>query len=177
MNIQGEKIILRALDIRDAQFLYELINDPETEKMLGGSSLPISLEQQKNWIVSQAGRDDVVRCVVAVKENMEEGLGTVILSDIDRKNGVAQVHIKMKISNGRRKGFGSDALRTIVRYAFMEMRLNCIYAEVLSYNQPSQRLFEKCGFKRDGCLRSRIYKNGEFVDVISYSILKKQFEG
>lgn len=176
MNIEGEKIVLRALDARDTQFLYDLINDPETEKMLGGSSLPVSLEQQKNWIASQAGRVDVVRCVVADRENLEEGLGTVILSDIDRKNGVAQIHIKMERTRGRGKGYGTDALRTIVQYAFKEMRLNCIYAEVLCYNEPSQKLFQKCGFKRDGLLRSRVYKGGEYVDVISYSILKKEMD-
>lgn len=40
MNIYGEKVILRALDIKDTDFLYELINDPDTEFMLGGEFLP-----------------------------------------------------------------------------------------------------------------------------------------
>ena len=73
---------------------------------------------------------------------------------------------------GRGKGFGTDALKTLVEYAFAELRLNCIYAEVLSYNNISQRLFEKCGFHRDGVLRARAYKDNGYNDVISYSILK-----
>jgi len=77
-------------------------------------------------------------------------------------------------NGGQGKGFGSDALNTITKYAFSELRLNCIYAEVLSYNSISQRTFEKCGFHKDGLLRSRVYKNGEYIDVLSYSILKDE---
>lgn len=172
MNIQGKNVVLRAISMKDANLLMELINDAETEKMLGGSSFPVSLEGQEKWIAAQTGRTDVLRCIVALKEN-EEGLGTVILSDIDTKNGVAQVHIKMDKQRGRGKGYGSDALNTIVNYAFGEMRLNCIYADVLEYNTVSQKLFEKCGFHRDGVLRSRVFKGGRYINVVSYSRLKE----
>ena len=172
MNIQGKNVVLRAISMKDANLLMELINDAETEKMLGGSSFPVSLEGQEKWISAQTGRIDVLRCIVALKEN-EEGIGTVILSDIDTKNGVAQVHIKMDKQRGRGKGYGSDALNTIVNYAFGEMRLNCIYADVLEYNNVSQKLFEKCGFHRDGVLRSRVFKGGRYINVVSYSRLKE----
>lgn len=172
MNIQGKNVVLRAISMKDANLLMELINDAETEKMLGGSSFPVSLEGQEKWIAAQTGRTDVLRCIVALKEN-EEGIGTVILSDIDTKNGVAQVHIKMDKQRGRGKGYGSDALNTIVNYAFGEMRLNCIYADVLEYNTVSQKLFEKCGFHRDGVLRSRVFKGGRYINEVSYSRLKE----
>lgn len=173
MNIQGNNVVLRAISLKDANMLMELLNDAETERMLGGSSFPVSLEGQEKWIAAQIDRTDVLRCIVALKEH-EEGIGTVILSNIDTKNGVAQVHIKMDKQRGRGKGYGRDALNTIVNYAFDEMRLNCIYADVLAHNQISQKLFEKCGFSRDGILRSRVYKMGKYIDVYSYSIIKSE---
>lgn len=176
MNIIGEKIVLRAMKLKDASLLMNMINDPDTEKMLGGNSFPVSLEGQEKWIASQVERKDILRCIVAKKDDIETGLGTVILSDIDEKNGVAQIHIKMDRLSGRGKGYGTDALNSIVAYAFHEMRLNCIYAEVLQYNIPSQRLFSKCGFHKDGELRARVFKGGTYVDAISYSILKKDFD-
>lgn len=172
MNIQGKNVLLRAISMKDADLLMKLINDAETEKMLGGSSFPVSLEEQERWISAQIGKTDVLRCIVSLRED-EEGLGTVILSDIDTKNGVAQVHIKMDNQRGRGKEYGSDALNAIVNYAFDEMRLNCIYAEVLEYNTISQKLFEKCGFHKDGVLRNRVFKGGMYINVISYSRLKK----
>jgi RimJ/RimL family protein N-acetyltransferase len=173
MNIQGNLVVLRAISMKDAAMLVALMNDGETEKMLGGSSFPVSYEEQEKWIAEQRGRKDVLRCIVALKENEDSGIGTVILTDIDMKNGVAQVHIKMDKQQGRGKGYGTDALNAIVNYAFNEMRLNCVYADVLEYNEISQKLFEKCGFHKDGILRSRVYKGGSFINVCSYSRLRK----
>lgn len=172
MNIEGNFTVLRAISSDDADMLMQLINDPDIEKMLGGSSFPVSFEEQEKWISTQVGKTDVLRCIVAEKNNINVGLGTVILSDIDYKNGVAQVHIKLDKDKGQGRGIGTDALIAIVRYAFDEMRLNCIYAEILDYNNPSKKLFQKVGFKRDGTLRSRVYKLGKYVDIVSYSILK-----
>lgn len=172
MNIRGKNIILRAVSLKDAILLMNLINDSETEEMLGGSSFPVSLEEQEKWIISQQGRKDVLRCIV-MRLDDEVGVGTVILTDIDRKNGVAQVHIKMDKNEGRGRGYGKDALNTIVNYAFDEMRLNCIYANVIEYNDSSRALFEKCDFKREGILRSRVYKNGKYNDIVSYSKIRE----
>ena len=173
MNIEGYDIILRAITSTDVEMLMQLINDSETERMLGGSSFPVSVEEQEKWIAAQIGRTDVLRCIIAKKEKLIDGLGTVVLSDIDQKNGIAQVHIKLDKNKGRGRGIGTDALKTIVKYAFEEMRLNCVYAEVLEYNQLSQKLFEKVGFKKEGVMRSRVFKSGKYFNIISYSILKR----
>ena len=170
MNIYGKKIVLRALEPSDCALLLEMINDPETEKMLGGSSFPVSEAAQAKWIADQQGKNDVLRCIAADQADPAKGVGTVILSDIDRKNGVAQVHIKLA-ADCRGKGYGTDALKTVVDYAFRQMRLHCVYAHVLDYNDASQKLFEKCGFRKEGRLRARAYKDGAYVDAISYSVV------
>lgn len=172
MIICGEKILLRAIEATDNQMLLALINDPDTEMMLGGSSWPISEAEQLKWYDNQEKTRDILRCIIAARDQEKEAVGTVILSDIDEKNGTAQIHIKI-LRDARGKGYGTDAIKTAVAYAFKELRLNCIYAHILSYNEPSIRLFSKCNFKKEGILRSRIYKGGSFVDVYSFSIIKE----
>ena len=174
MNLFGDKVILRAIEGSDKDMFLSMINDPETEKMLIGMSYPVSVMEQEKWISSQVGVKSVLRCVVADREAPERGLGTVILSDVDTKNGTAKVHIKL-LRDIRGKGYGTDALRTMVRYAFDELRINCIYADNLSYNIASQKLFEKVGFKKEGVLRARVYKNGAYADLFSYSLLRDEF--
>lgn len=173
MNIYGEKVLLRAIEADDNAMLLGLINDPDTEMMLGGNSWPVSEAEQLRWYERQEKTHDILRCVIALQSD-GKAVGTVILSDIDQKNGTAQIHIKMAKGDIRGKGYGTDAVKTIVRYAFRELRLNCIYANILSYNDISVKLFEKCGFVRDGVLRSRVYKSGAFIDVYSYSIIKSE---
>ncbi|MCI8732650.1 MAG: GNAT family N-acetyltransferase [Lachnospiraceae bacterium] len=170
MLIYGEKIVLRAVEKADNTMLLSLINDPDTEMMLGGSSWPVSESDQLKWFEHQEHSRDVLRCIVAL-QNDGRALGTIILSDIDQKNATGHIHIKMLKDGGRGRGYGTDAVKTMVRYAFEELRLNCIYANILAYNDASIKLFERCGFKKDGVLRQRVYKKGKFVDMLAYSIL------
>lgn len=170
MLIYGEKIVLRAVEKADNTMLLSLINDPDTEMMLGGSSWPVSESDQLKWFEHQEHSRDVLRCIVAL-QNDGRALGTIILSDIDQKNATGHIHIKMLKDGGRGRGYGTDAVKTMVRYAFEELRLNCIYANILAYNDASIKLFERCRFKKDGVLRQRVYKKGKFVDMLAYSIL------
>ena len=171
MNIYGSRVYLRAIEEWDNEMLLEMINDPQTERMLGGYSWPISITGQRKWFEGQINKGNILRCIVSVRET-NVAVGTIILSDIDLKNGTAEIHIKLSAENGRGKGYGTDAVKTLVSYAFKEMRLNCIYANILAYNTASTHLFEKCGFIREGILRSRVYKEGAFIDFLSYSIVR-----
>ncbi len=173
MNIIGEKVILRAIEPTDRDMFLNMINDPEIEEMVVGHSFPVSKLEQEKWIEGLAHEKNILRCVIAKKETPQEGIGTVIISDIDYKNGVAQIHIKLLTGEDvRHQGFGKDAVNTISKYAFDELRINVLYAEVLEYNEISQKLFLGCGFKKDGVLRQRAFKHGRFVDIVSLSLLR-----
>ncbi|MBT3751209.1 MAG: GNAT family N-acetyltransferase [Bacteroidetes bacterium] len=170
MNIKGDSVTLRAIEQTDATLLRELINDPETEKMLGGWSYPISQSAQKDWIDGLVREQDVLRCIIET-ETPGEAIGTVILSSVDLKNGNAEVHLKIANGSSRGKGYGTDAIRAIVSYGFSELRLRCIYANIVEYNEPSVKLFKKCGFELDGVLKERLFKNGKYINILVYSIL------
>lgn len=172
MNIQGERIILRAIEINDNPMLLSLINDPDTEMMLGGSSWPVSERDQQKWFERLEQSKNILRCTIALRQD-NAPLGTAILSEIDQKNGTAHIHIKMA-KEGRGKGYAAEAVNLLARYAFNELRLHCIYANILAYNDASVRLFEKCGFKRDGVLRARVYKQGQYIDMFAYSRLSDE---
>lgn len=53
MILKGEKVILRAIEREDQEFLKEMINDPELEKLVVGWSFPVSLEMQMQWYEKQ----------------------------------------------------------------------------------------------------------------------------
>lgn len=170
MIIYGNKIHLRGISTEDNSMLLEMMNDPDTEHMIGGYSWPSSMEDQMKWF-SKLGHDNsVLRCIIA-ENNSGISIGTLIINEIDMKNGTGHIHIKIVGDSFRGKGYGTDAINTAVNYAFKELRLNCVYANILDYNQASIKLFEKCGFKRDGVLRSRVYKQGKYNDVFAYSRL------
>lgn len=151
--------------------LLNIINDNETEFLLGGWSFPISDLNQEEWIKAITPNNNILRCIIVDKQDKTTA-GTIILSDIDYKNGTAEIHIKLG-KEIRGKGYGTDAIKTVVKYAFDELRLHCVYAYVNDFNTVSQKLFEKCEFQKEGLLRSRIFKNGSHRDVFIYSILNE----
>ncbi len=174
MNITGERVVLRAVEEEDNGVLLSLINDPETERMTGGYSYPVSRKGQREWFQSLGEGQDTLRCVIALRENPKKAAGTVILSQIDMKNGTAQLHIKLG-EDVRGRGYGRDAVKAAAGYAFEELRLNCIYAVILEYNAPSRKLFESCGFSQEGRLKSRVFKGGGYIDAYSYSLLRSEW--
>lgn len=175
MNILGKKIFLRAIEIPDKDVLLSIINDESIEYELGGWSFPVSALQQEDWIRSLKSNDNTLRCMIVNCED-NQAVGTIILSEIDYKNGTAEIHIKIS-EKSHGKGFGSESISLMTAYAFNELRLNCIYAYVNSYNEASQALFEKQGFMKDGNLRGRVFKRGQFHNVYSYSLLKGESDG
>ena len=76
----------------------------------------------------------------------------------------------------RGKGYGSDALRVMVRYAFLEMNMNRVGLQVAAFNEPARRSYEKCGFQLEGTLRQYMYRDGQYWDMHLMSILRAEWD-
>jgi RimJ/RimL family protein N-acetyltransferase len=76
----------------------------------------------------------------------------------------------------RGKGYGSDALRVAVSYAFRELGLYRVSLGVFSYNQRAIRAYEKVGFVHEGRLRSALYRDGQRFDHLFMGILRSEWE-
>lgn len=172
MFIRGNKVLLRAIELHDATVLQTMMNDPEIENMMWGYSFPVSHHQQIKWIESLSNERSSFRAMIDVDGT---AIGTIVLTDIDMRNGTAEIHIKLANASERGNGYGTDAVRTLLSYVFDTLRLNCIYCRIKEDNISSQRMFEKCGFTQEGRLRSRVYRNGRYYDFYEYSLLKSEF--
>ncbi|MCR4900464.1 MAG: GNAT family N-acetyltransferase [Treponema sp.] len=175
MIIKYDDIILRAIEFEDLDLLREMINDPYIENMTGGGGLPVSKYQHEEWYKKIIlNNDNQVRLIIDTEAF--GAIGLVMLTDIDHKNGTAQFHSKIATKNNLRgKGYGTKATMALIKYAFEQMNLNCIYSVIIEHNEVSQHVKEKCGFKREAILRDRIYKNGKYNNLIVWSILKSEF--
>ncbi|MFE4036145.1 GNAT family N-acetyltransferase [Priestia sp. YIM B13489] len=173
MNIYNEDLILRAIELEDMELLKSMINNPNIENMVLGWSFPVSSNQQINWINNLKGDKNNVRFIVDI--NNIGAVGLVSLTNIDYKNGTATINIKLNSDEIKQKGIGYKAIILLSDYAFNQLNLNCLIANILNYNIASQKLFEKCRFTLEGKLQGRIYKNGAYQDVYSYSLLKRDF--
>ena len=172
MNLYGEKVILRAIEKQDLPYLKKLMNDPENEKFVVGWSIPVSDSGQEEWFAKINKSNSTIRFAIELDK---EFVGTCILSNIDWKNRNLGINIKI-LSEYKGRGIGKDTIITSIKYAFEELNMNRIEANILEYNVPSISLFEKCGFKKEGCKRKKIFKNNIYIDLLEYSILKDEYE-
>ena len=172
MFIKGEKVLLRAIELSDADVLQRMINDEQIESMVMGYSFPVARHQQIKWIENLSNERNVFRAMVDLDG---VAIGTVMLTDIDMKNGTAEIHVKLAGEAERGKGYAKDAVSALVAYAFDTLRLNCVFCRIKEDNIASQRLFERCGFTKEGCLRARIYRNGRYYDSYEYSLLRSEY--
>jgi len=74
------------------------------------------------------------------------------------------------------QGYGTDAIRVLLRYAFRELGLHKIFLRVLVSNTRAIRCYEKCGFKREGLHRQELYVGGQWHDLIYMGLLASEYQ-
>lgn len=73
-------------------------------------------------------------------------------------------------------GYGTDAMRVILRYGFTELNLHRVTLGVFAYNQRAIRSYEKAGFKLEGRERQRLHRDGEHADCLLMGILREEWQ-
>ena len=74
------------------------------------------------------------------------------------------------------KGYGSDAMRVMLRYGFSELNLHRISLTVFDQNPRGIRSYEKCGFKVEGRIRDFLLRDGKRSDMLHMGILRQEWE-
>ncbi|MGF2167080.1 GNAT family N-acetyltransferase [Enterococcus casseliflavus] len=167
MIIYSENFKLRAIEESDQKYLKKMINDPQIEGSVGGWSFPVSDKSQEKWFM--AFENSIKNIKLSIENTQGEFLGIIAASDIDMKNGNAELHIKLLESSCKNKGVGTEVMSAFTDYCFDQLRLHCLYAHILEDNIASIKMFQKCGFTKEGLLRERIFKNGEYKNVLVLS--------
>ena len=91
-----------------------------------------------------------------------------------RDSGWVAVGIGDPADRGR--GFGKEAVRLTLRYAFHELGLRRLSLDVISDNLPAIGLYRGLGFQEEGRLRERVYRDGLASDLIYMGLLRRDWE-
>jgi RimJ/RimL family protein N-acetyltransferase len=170
--ILGERVRLRAFEISDAETVSGWYQDHEFS-VLDGNIYGASLETIRKFVESM-GSPSYADASFGIET--EEG---VLIGLIRLKRGAAEDrHADFGIAMERNywnRGYGTDATRTILRFAFEEMNLHRVSLGVLDYNTRAQRCYEKCGFRVEGRERQARFRNGHWCDHILMGILRDEF--
>jgi len=101
-------------------------------------------------------------------------IGDVELDHIAWRSGDAELRIRIGEPQWRGRGFGTEAVRLLLAYAFGALRLNRVYLRVLSYNAPAIACYRKAGFKAEGVVTRRV--DGDLREIVLMRILRDEFQ-
>ena len=172
------KIFLRALEIGDLERTYKWHSDENLFKTLGGPFRHVSMAAEKDWLLNKEKFSNLEINLAICLIDTHQHIGIISVRDIDwisRNGNLAGIFIGEPEFRGQ--GFGTDALKSIVKHCFFDLGLNRIYAQILESNIASQKMFEVCGFKIEGKLRQHSFKDGKFNNVILVGLCVDEYLG
>ena len=176
MHLQNDNIILRPLAPSDVPLLLNFFQDMNAMRYyLPQMWRTYNLEQLYGLLADW--HDQVTDFVYSVRSADEEGalLGIVNLSGIDWTSHTAEIGVAIVDPAVRGRGLGTQTLTLMLNYAFEQMGLRRVFARVMSENDPSLRLFDKLGFTREGVMREHVARDGRFLDMILFGLLKNEW--
>ncbi len=103
-------------------------------------------------------------------------IGFVILMHVNHTHGDAFVGIGMGDADYRGKGYGTDAMNLVLRYAFQELNLHRVSLDAVVTNARAIRSYEKCGFVHEGQTRGTEFRNGVHDNLVTMGILRGEWE-
>ena len=171
----GERVRLRAPEQEDIPTFLRWYNDPEVRQYLLMYA-PLSKADEERWFETQLAADDQYVFVVEVRESREwVPIGNCGLHKIDWKNRMAEFGISIGEKVYWGQGFGTEATRVMLRFAFGELNLHRVQLDVYDFNERGIRSYEKAGFQHEGTRRQALFRGGQYHDVHLMSILQGEF--
>ena len=158
-------IYLRSLRQDDlAGNWYTWLNDPVVTRYQDKGIIPNTREKQQSYFEHLAkSSSDVVFAIVF--DQTDRHIGNIGLHRIDFIHRHADVGIILGEKDYWNKGFASQSIQAIVKYAIGTLNLHRLTAYVMKENAGSLKAFTKAGFVEEGCMKEYYYKNGRYLDV------------
>jgi RimJ/RimL family protein N-acetyltransferase len=171
--IAGEHVILRAFERDDAERCYRWMNDPNIVRTLK-TRYPIAFQNEIEWLdrAMHVSPNDSERHFAIEKKDDRSHIGNASIHDIEWVSRTAAFGLFIGEPSAWNKGFGSDAIRTLVRFAFDEMNLRKLRNNVFDYNDRAKHILETQGFVQEGRLRKEFYREGSYHDIVLLSIFR-----
>lgn len=171
-TLKGNSIFLRALEPEDLEFIYTIEND-ESIWNVSNTQTPYSRFLIKQYL--ENAHQDIYEAkqlrLAICNNNTNEAIGLIDLFDFDPSNNRAGIGIIIHQPENRENGMGSEALQLLIKYSFIFLQLNQLYANISTENEISKALFTKFGFQLIGVKKQWNKVNNQYKDEALYQLI------
>lgn len=174
--LQTDRLILRKINLDDIQDIFEYAKDEEVVKWV---TWPVhkSIEDTKKYInfILDGYEKNKHLAFVAERKEDKKVIGTVGFAEFFVDHDKAEIGYTFGAKYWG-KGYATEAAKKIIEFGFNELGLNRIQAYVFAQNEASKKVLKKSGMQFEGAPRQAFKKDGKYLDLELYAILKSNFE-
>ena len=169
--LKGARVLLRAVERRDINIFYDIWSYEEVRKLDVGFILPPS----KEWIL-----ENFNEFMTSSKKYLsivnEKGVVIGYITYEEAKDCPCIYSLGITIArNFWNRGYGQDAIKTLLKFLFMCRGAERVELEVASFNIRAMACYGKCGFVQEGIKRNRHFMDGKYENLTIMGIIKKEF--
>lgn len=166
-KIDGERVAFRYPRASDLEGLFELVNAIVDDKAMVSSQTKKTKKEERAWLVSilkNIKKKEGIYLVVEIGGKIMGNAGVERHKESSRKHvGVFGIMLRREI---RGKGIGEKLLRCIIDEAKKVLKVKIITLEVMGSNKVAQHLYEKCGFRVVGTIKSGVRHYDRYEDDV-----------
>jgi RimJ/RimL family protein N-acetyltransferase len=173
--LRGRSVLLRSVERDDVAQLHEWASDPTTWGQTSAAPwTPRPVAEAQKWFDAGERWATTDRDVPFAVEADGALAGSASLWGIDTLSRSGHLGISLG-PHARGRGWGSDACRVLLEYAFLLRGLHRVQLEVLATNAAAVRAYEAAGFVHEGRRRESAWVDGEFVDELFMGVLEPEW--
>ncbi len=174
--LQGQKVILRAMKREDLVRQCAFNNDLEIE-LAGGGDPPepqtlARLEAQFDESLRHGERDGMNFAIEADGQY----IGSCGFFNLDQVAHTCELGIGIGDKQYWGQGYGRDAIRVLLDYAFRLRNFHKVCLRVNGNNERGIRAYRACGFVEEGRLRQHVWNDGKYEDLVHMGILREEWQ-
>jgi diamine N-acetyltransferase len=172
--LRGKRVVLRAMEKDDIKRLHELHANVDLALLGDGVWRPEPLAAWEKEFDKHLEDHDKADFVIEVDGRVIGEIG--LHSHMNRRAGVAYLGVGIYDPEYVGKGYGRDAVTTLLDWSFRILNLRRVALETLATNERAMRAYRACGFVEEGRLREHEYVDGGYVDIVVMGVLRSEWE-
>lgn len=173
--LEGELVRLTAITREDVPLFTEWFANMEFRRYLEMLAMPFTLEDEYDWYEFQRTDPDSITFAIRTLDQ-NRLIGNCRIHDIRWQPRNCMVGIGIGDTGYWGQGYGSDAMRVLLQYCFMEMDLHRVGLAVRGYNQRAINSYRKVGFTDEVIAREAMLRDGVYSDWIGMAILRREWQ-
>ncbi len=170
ISIEGRKVMLREKRIEDSLDDYTWRVDEELAKLDATRPLSMAYNDFLRYSQEEIDYPSSRSKRFAIDDLTGKHIGNCMYYDIDTRRRETELGIMIGDRAYWSKGYGTDAVDTLLRYIFTQTKLERVYLHTLDWNHRAQKSFDKSGFRQVKNVRKR------GLDFVQMEILRPEWE-